>query len=105
MNHEPNIFIHGDVDSLKVWIGNQELSPDPSLKLQNHSPNGFAWGYLGSGPAHLALAILLEFTDQASALRLYQQFKEDVIACLNIDEDFALSISDVKKWVADKTQK
>jgi len=24
---------------------------DPRLDLFNHAPTGFAWGYLGSGPA------------------------------------------------------
>lgn len=36
--------------------------PLPSCtKLMNHSPSGFAWGYSGSGPSQLALAILCDF--------------------------------------------
>jgi len=31
---------------------------DPRNKVRNHSPDGFEWGYAGSGPAQLALAIL-----------------------------------------------
>lgn len=46
------------------------------LELRNHSPTGFAWGYGGSGPAQLALAILMDATgEQALALRFYQEFK------------------------------
>ena len=30
------------------------------LDLQNHSPDGFEWGYGGSGPSQLALAILAD---------------------------------------------
>lgn len=30
------------------------------LDLRNHSPEGFEWGYGGSGPAQLALAILAD---------------------------------------------
>lgn len=37
----------------------QTLSPDKSQKVWNHSPDGFNWGYGGSGPAQLALALLL----------------------------------------------
>ena len=33
---------------------------NPRYDLRNHSPTGFAWGYLGSGPAQLALAILAD---------------------------------------------
>ena len=29
--------------------------------IRNHSPSGFNWGYGGSGPAQLALAILADF--------------------------------------------
>lgn len=41
-----------------------------------HSPDGFEWGYGGSGPADLALNILLKFgLDQEEAFRLHQDFK------------------------------
>lgn len=30
------------------------------LGVRNHSPTGFSWGYNGSGPAQLALAILCD---------------------------------------------
>ena len=54
---------------------------DPRTDLCNHSPTGFAWGYLGSGPAQLALAILAEVSnDDQTALDLHQAFKEQVIA-------------------------
>ena len=39
-----------------------------------------AWANGGSGPAQLALAILLAVTDEATAERFYQRFKWDVIA-------------------------
>jgi hypothetical protein len=42
----------------------------------NHSPTGFAWGYAGSGPAQLALAILADYFGCAHAARaLHQLFK------------------------------
>lgn len=52
---------------------------NPRLDLRNHSPTGFAWGYNGSGPAQLALALLadhLDYPDNADRIvALYQQFK------------------------------
>lgn len=36
------------------------------LELWNHSPTGFEWSYLGSGPAQLGLAILADHFDLAS---------------------------------------
>ena len=51
------------------------------LELRNHSPTGFAWGYGGSGPAQLALALLMDATqDQTLALRHYQDFKFHYVA-------------------------
>ena len=51
------------------------------LDLRNHSPDGFDWGYGGSAPAQLALAILAHhLADAEEALNLYQRFKWAVIA-------------------------
>ncbi len=37
------------------------------LELRNHSPTGFNWGYAGSGPCQLALAILADHFGPAPA--------------------------------------
>src|SRR5262245_49842647 len=56
---------------------------NPRFDLRNHSPTGFEWGYEGSGPAQLALAILCDVLhDDERACRLYQTFKRRVIAPL-----------------------
>lgn len=45
-------------------------------EIRAHSPTGFAWGYGGSGPAQLALALLVDaLGDRESAERHYQAFK------------------------------
>jgi len=55
----------------------------PRLDLWNHSPSGFEWGYGGSGPAQLALAILADHLfDEDEAVCLHQEFKQRVIANL-----------------------
>ena len=54
-----------DVDgTARVYIGDELLAPGSplwhtSLCLRNHSPTGPNWGYHGSGPAQLAIVILL----------------------------------------------
>lgn len=41
------------------------------LDLANHSPDGLSWGYAGSGPAQLALALCADLIgDDALALRI-----------------------------------
>lgn len=62
------------------------------LNLANHSPTGFEWGYAGSGPAQLALALLVDATgDEQTALRLHQEFKFTVIAKLPRAKPWRLS--------------
>lgn len=65
---------------------------DPRYDLANHSPTGFCWGYGGSGPAQLALAILCDYLgDDERAASLYMEFKWKVISRLPMDEDFVLT--------------
>lgn len=63
--------------------------------LVNHSPDGFSWGYLGSGCAQLALAILADATDDETALLHYQEFKKRVISKLPMREGWSLTHSEV----------
>ena len=75
-----------------------ELSPKPSQKLRNHSPDGFQFGYGGSGPAQLALALLLDATsDPGEAQEYYQSFKWDQVA--HWGEEWSTLRSDILKWV------
>lgn len=83
--------IRGEWVTNRVWINGVELHPARSLKVRNHSPTGFSWGYGGSGPAQLALAILLEYFPEAVALHSYQDFKFGTIARLP-QNDFVLNI-------------
>lgn len=76
------------------------LDLQPSLAIRNHSPDGFEWGYRGSGPAQLALAILLDRTgDTGTALRLYQRFKDSFVALQERSRGWALSIRDLDAWI------
>lgn len=53
------------------------------LNVRNHSPSGFEWGYSGSGPAQLAVAILCDIYGPESAeVLMYQDFKSAVIVQL-----------------------
>jgi hypothetical protein len=72
-------------DGVTVTVNGQPLNPRHDLR--NHSPDGFEWGYSGSGPAQLALAILADHLgDDARAQALYQEFKFTVVAGFQGDE-------------------
>lgn len=53
------------------------------LDLDNHSPTGLEWGYGGSGPAQLALALIADCTgNDRRAQERHQDFKWKVVAKL-----------------------
>lgn len=81
------------VGSCRVWLDNRELFPGPSLRIANHSPSGFSWGYQGSGPAQLALAILLRIKKEGFAKAHYQKFKAAVIAKIPGSKDFSITVT------------
>lgn len=65
-------------------LGSRELSP--RFDLWNHSPTGFEWGYGGSGPAQLALALAADVLgDDEAALDVYQRLKFRVVGRLPKD--------------------
>lgn len=74
---------------------------DPRLDLWNHGPSGMEWGYAGSGPAQLALAILADWTkDDDYAVRNHQAFKVDAIAPIK-QNTWLIQSSLVEGWVRD----
>jgi Family of unknown function (DUF6166) len=65
-----------------------------------HSPDGFQWGYGGSGPAELARAILIEAYPGDELVRhprCYQAFKFSIIAGLKYDE-WTLTTEEIAAW-------
>lgn len=90
-------MITGNKTTGYVHIGGVRLDPHKSVRLRNHSPDGFMWGYAGSGPSQLALALLLEFTDEKFALANYQDFKFDIIAPLP-QTNFEIPTRKIKAW-------
>lgn len=88
-------LIQGIARTRQVFIDGTELLPAASQHLRNHSPDGFAWGYGGSGPAQLALALALHFSNPQTALATYQALKVKFLVPLDQDKDFELRIKDI----------
>ena len=56
---------------------------DPRFDLRTHSATGFEWGYGGSGPAQLALALAADVLgDDEAAQDVYQRLKFKVVSRL-----------------------
>ena len=79
---------------------------DPHTDLVNHSPDGFEWGYTGSGPTQLAFAIMFEYAKSKFPLEIdaykyaiahYIKFRNDFIA--NVQESmFEISFDQIEAW-------
>ena len=74
-------------EEVHVTVDGNPLAERQDLK--NHSLAGFEFGYGGSGPAQLALAILAHHADKTTALREYGAFKSEVVAELPGPDDGA----------------
>ena len=93
---------HGHRVMKRLWPDGEAtpLPLEPSRKLRDHSPTGFSWGYCGSGPAQLALALLLDATSiPETAERWYQTFKAEIVAGWASSEGWVLFRSDILNWL------
>lgn len=102
-NDEFEITLEGDAETRGVHLNGKRLDPAPSQKIRNHSPDGFNWGYGGSGPAQLALAICLELYGKQGQ-EVYQDFKWRYIERLPLGKDFdeKIKIWKFKTYVQEK---
>lgn len=74
--------------------------PELARSEARHSPDGYQWGYGGSGPAELARAILVALYPGDAVVRhpvCYQAFKSDVIARIR-EDGFTLTSDEVGAW-------
>ena len=72
----------------------------PRLDLANHSPTGFAWGYGGSGPAQLSLAILADhLRNDELALKLHQDFKWALISKFEQRQGWSITTNEINAIV------
>ena len=90
----------------KYINGHYQVTKDKQIlnghqDITNHSPMGFAWGYPGSGPAQLALALMVEeFGSDISKHPIhYQVFKDKVIARLDGECDWSLSSNQIQAFI------
>jgi hypothetical protein len=95
--------IRGTWETGTVWIDDRELSPERSLRVRNHSPDGFSWGDNGSGSAQLALALLLELTREDLALLWYQDVQSHIVARL-VPDDFVIDSQEIVDCIVNEVK-
>lgn len=65
--------------------------------IVRHSPDGFNWGYGGSGPADTALSILADCLGPEQANRLYQPFKWDFVS--GWGSEWSITEEEIREWI------
>ena len=101
---------------VRILAQDQQIVDEYPLRhIPWHSPTGMEWGYSGSGPSDLALAILNDyFADQgekelykadisngsaASALLLHQSFKVAFVSKWPRKMAWAITTEEIESWV------
>ena len=86
-----------------VWTVDRDGTEAPlpiarGEKPHPHSPEGFQWGFGGSGPATLAESILTAHLGWSPHPRWYQAFKESHVATIDADE-WTIDGADVDRFL------
>jgi hypothetical protein len=93
-------------DGCEVWRvrGGVKTHLPHRLDLWNHSPTGLEWGYGGSGPAQLALALLADvLRDDLQAVEYHQAFKWQKVAPIGMDS-WRMTADEILKWCEEHDQ-
>ena len=90
--------ITGDAEDVVLWRTADGVARASVPHAARHSPTGIEWGYGGSGPADLALSVLLALVGERAAGALYQRFKDEVVAAVP-ETGGVLRAADVRAWV------
>lgn len=84
----------GSVKVVRIRNGVQE----PLRHLVHHSPDGFNWGYGGSGPADLARSIIGDVTgDENPHPAIYQPFKWEFVSSWG--NRWEISLDEIRAWL------
>ena len=81
-----------------IRLPNGRIATNVPHRVVIHSSGGYEIGYGGSGPADLALNILLMVTTDELASRWYQKFKLEFIARLP-EYGGIIPLSEIRRWI------
>ena len=111
---DPESVTHGETSVVVQNVGDGPAERRPLTHISYHLPDGFEWGYAGSGPADLALAILADYfneppelvlaalrsmwTPRSKAAALHQSFKEGFVATEHRHE-WQLPGDEIEVWL------
>lgn len=76
----------------------ESLMLEKSLKVRNHSPTGFEFGYNGSGPHQLALALLMDVSgDDYLSETHHRAFVVEFVS--HWSDAWEITENEIKEWL------
>lgn len=85
----------GTISNVAVTVDNQPLK-----HRVYHSPDGFNWGYGGSGPADLVRSILWEHLGKEPSHSLCQDFKFHFVS--GWKDEWEITSEEIQNWIITK---
>ena len=85
----------------RVYV--EEEGAEPSLleateEATQHSPDGFSWGYSGSGPTALAHSILTDHLGKLPPSNLTVSFRDKFLSPLDQEGEFEITEAEIKAF-------
>lgn len=85
----------------KVQKNGSRFRADARRKIQNLPLDGFSWGYIGSGPSQLSLALLVDAgLEESKAMALHNLFLWRVVSSWDINGEWKITTDEICQWVA-----
>jgi len=86
----------------RVFKDGKLFNHNRSYKYITHSPDGFSWGYMGSGPSQLAFGLLLDATDDPKyCMKAYQDFKFEVVSRWPVEGRWSITTEQIMEWITE----
>jgi hypothetical protein len=79
-----------------VWVVRDGVETPLEHRVK-HSPDGFEWGYGGSGPSDLARSMLWDYLGKEPSKTMYQAFKAAAIERIRSSE-WVIGMALVERW-------
>lgn len=83
---------------INIYLRESDGDEQPIRHVVRHSPDGFNWGYGGSGPADAALSILTEIYGSDVAEKHYQSFKNKFVASVPVLGG-EIPVEEIDRWL------
>lgn len=105
-------YIDRTTDDAKVDIYENDVKIGPlhnRMDVFRHSPDGYSWGYGGSGPHQLAGNLLMHMLGGNKAAaeiarQYYHQFVNDFLCKVDMAEPIEIREEDVRQWLAKQAE-